>query len=160
MSVWSITKSPHGNHSESAHRTTTEENYSSQCTVKQRNLSHTKTNLFISCLPLFCEESGSKRDSNNCTERALELPSTELQMIICVCICVGKRMYCMCVCYMDTRTYIHWPTGHCKITNTWHLTQKWVGTFIPSFFHVYILIIKSCSCPSLNYLCCVYHCFI
>lgn len=43
--------------------------------------------------PLFCEESGSQRDSNNCTERhILELPSTELQMIICVCICVGKRM--------------------------------------------------------------------
>lgn len=51
MSVWSITTSPHENHSESAlHRTTREEHYSSQCTVKQRNLSHTKPTFFFPAL--------------------------------------------------------------------------------------------------------------
>ena len=69
MSVWSITKSPHGNHSESAlHRTTTEENYSSQCTVKGISVTPNQPFYFL-LSPLFCEESWSKHDLNNCTER-------------------------------------------------------------------------------------------
>lgn len=60
MSVWSITKFLHENHNESAlHRTIREENYSLHCTVKQRNLSHTKSTFLFPGRLYFVKKVGS-----------------------------------------------------------------------------------------------------
>ena len=56
-----------------------------------------QTNLFISCsIPDFVKKVGPNMIRIIVRSSTLEVPSTERQMIICVCICVGKRMYCMC----------------------------------------------------------------
>lgn len=117
MSVWSITESPHDNHSESAlHRTTTEENYSSQCTVKQRNLSHTKpTFLFPALSPILWRKRVPTwfEQLYGAAYFRIALNWTANDYL-CMYMCGKENVVYVCMFYghRHIRTL---PTGHCKI---------------------------------------------
>ena len=153
MSVWSITKSPHGNQSQPFTELLRKKiiHHSVQL---NRGISVTPNQPFYFLLsPLFCEESGSKRDSNNCTEwhirSALNWTSNDY---LCVYDYLRERECIVCVYVIWTHAYTYIDPQ--DIVKYYHMTswgEMSRDFYSVLFFHVYILIIKSCSCPSLNY---------